>query len=106
METIKILRKKYIPPSEVIMLKADINYTELHFACGKTLILAKTLKSLQADFYPYGFFRINKTNMINLNYLHKTIDDFSHVILKNRLELNVSRRRREDLKNIIHQKKS
>jgi len=104
METVKIFRKKHVPPSEVVMLKADINYTEIHFANGTTIVLAKTLKKLQNDFYPYGFFRINKTNMINLNYLLRTIDDFSHVVLKNRLELNVSRRRREDLKNLIHQK--
>lgn len=106
MKTVKILRKKSVPPNEVIMLKANVNYTEFLFADGKRFIIAKTLKSLQDDFYPFGFFRINKTNMINLNFIHETIDNFSYVVLKNRLELNVSRRRREDLKNTIHQKET
>lgn len=101
MKTIKILRKKNVPPSEVIMLKADVNYTEFFFANGKRLTIAKTLKSFQDEFYPFGFFRINKTNMINLNYLYKTFDDFSCVVLKNSVELNVSRRRREELKSIL-----
>lgn len=101
MDAIKILRKRYVPPSEVIMLKANINYTEFFFADGKKLIIAKTLKSLQDDFYQHGFVRINKTNMINLKYLHKTVDNFSYVVLQNRLELIVSRRRREILKSEI-----
>jgi DNA-binding LytR/AlgR family response regulator len=102
METIKLLRKKQVPPSEVILLRADINYTELHFTNGKTLVLARTLKKLESDFYPFGFFRINKSNIINLKFLSETYDDFAYVILKNKLELNVSRRRREDLKNVIN----
>lgn len=102
METIKIFRKKHVPPSEVIMLRADINYTEIHLANGQTIVLAKTLKKLQDDFYPFGFFRINKSNVINLKYLSRIFDDYAYVVLKNEEELSVSRRRREDLRIIVN----
>ncbi len=104
METIKIFHKKRIPPSKVILLKGNANYTELHFESGDVIILAKTLKKLQDSFSSHGFFRISKTNMINLKFLSITNENYSFVKLKNNVELNVSRRRREDLRVFIQNK--
>ncbi len=101
METIKIFHKKKIPPQEVFLLKGDANYTELHFQNGEKIIIAKTLKLLHDVFSTHGFFRISKTNMININFLLIANDNFSVVKLKNDIELNVSRRRRENLKDFI-----
>jgi DNA-binding LytR/AlgR family response regulator len=101
METIKIYHKKQIPPKEVMLLKGDANYTELHFQNGDKIIIAKTLKHLHDSFSTHGFFRISKTNMINLKYLSLTNENFSVVKLKNNVELNVSRRRRVNFKDFI-----
>lgn len=101
MDTIKIYHKKQIPPKEVILLKGDVNYTELHFHNGEKIIVAKTLKLLHDAFSTHGFFRISKTNMINIRYLSLTNENFSIVTLKNDVELNVSRRRRGNLKDFI-----
>lgn len=102
METIKILRKKHIIPKDVVMLKGDINYTEVIFQNGNKLIVAKTLKRLNDTFSEFGFFRVNKSNIINIRFLTNTYENFSVVKLKNNIELNVSRRRREDLKAFIY----
>jgi DNA-binding LytR/AlgR family response regulator len=101
METIKIYHKKKIPPKEVVLLKGDTNYTELHFQNGDKIIIAKTLKLLHDVFSTHGFFRISKTNMINIKYLSLTNEKFSIVKLKNNVELNVSRRRRDNLKDFL-----
>lgn len=102
MNTIKIYHNKYIPTNEVVLLKGDANYTELHFENGKIIILAKTLKRLHESFSEHGFFRISKTNMINLKFLAKTNENYTVVQMKNNIELHVSRRRRIDLKDFIY----
>ncbi len=105
METIKIYHKKQIPPKNVMLLRGHANYTELHFENGDKIILAKTLKRLQDTFSEYGFFRISKTNMINLKFFLNANENFAIVKLKNEVELHVSRRRRENLRVFIYSNK-
>lgn len=102
MENVRIYHKKYIPASEVVLLKADVNYTELHFENGDKITLAKTLKRLHESFSEHGFFRISKTNMVNLKFIADTNENYAIVKMKNNLELHVSRRRRLDLKDFIY----
>jgi DNA-binding LytR/AlgR family response regulator len=104
MKTVKILRNKHILTSEVVLLKAEINYTEVHFDNGRIITLSKTLKKLHDDFAEHGFFRISKKNMINIKYLSKVFENYSMVKLKNNIELSVSRRRREELRAFIYVK--
>ncbi|MFY7909616.1 MAG: LytTR family transcriptional regulator DNA-binding domain-containing protein [Emticicia sp.] len=101
MNTVKIYHKKYIAANEVVLLKAEANYTVLHFENGNKIILAKTLKRLHECFSEHGFFRISKTNMVNLKFIAKTNENYAVVKMKNDLELHVSRRRRLDLKDFI-----
>lgn len=101
MNTVKIYHKKYIPANDVVLLKGNANYTELHFENGHKITLAKTLKRLHESFSEYGFFRISKTNIINFKFIAKTNENFAVVKMKNDLELHVSRRRRLDLKDFI-----
>ncbi len=100
METIKIYHKKKVATKDIILLQGKANYTELHFENGKKILLARTLKKLELTLSMLGFFRISKTNMINLKYLKFTQENYAFVKLNNDVELNVSRRRREDLKRI------
>lgn len=102
MNTVKIYHKKYIAANEIVLLKADANYTELHFENGNKITLAKTLKRLHESFSEHGFFRISKTNMVNLKFIANTNENFAVVKMKNNLELHVSRRRRLDLKDFIY----
>lgn len=101
MNTVKIYHKKYIATQEVVLLRGNANYTELHFENGNKIVLAKTLKRLHESFSEHGFFRISKTNMINLKFIAKTNENFALVKMKNNLELHVFRRRRIDLKDFI-----
>ncbi len=102
MKTIRILHKKQVVPRDIVMLKGDINYTELIFQDGKKIIVAKTLKRLNDTFSEFGFFRVNKSNIINIRFLSNTYENYSVVKLKNNIELNVSRRRRDELKAFIY----
>ncbi|GGD82263.1 hypothetical protein GCM10011514_52860 [Emticicia aquatilis] len=103
MNTVKILHKKRVFADEIVMLKGNVNYTELHFKNGKKIILAKTLKILYSTFSEHGFFRINRSNAVNIRYLSKTLENYAVVKLVNNVELNVSRRRRKHLKEFIYE---
>ncbi len=102
MNTVRIYHRKYITANEVVLLRGNANYTELHFENGQKITLAKTLKRLHESFSEHGFFRISKTNMINLKFIAKTNENYAVVKMKNDLELHVSRRRRIDLKDFIY----
>jgi DNA-binding LytR/AlgR family response regulator len=95
---LKIAKKQSVYPNEVLFLKANINYTEIHLKCGKKIMLAKTLKEFYKEFEKFGFFRVNRSVVINMKFVAKTDEQFQNLRLKNKLELTVSRRRRDDFK--------
>lgn len=95
---LRIDRKQSVYPNEVFLLKANINYTEIHLKCGRKIMLAKTLKEFYKEFEKFGFFRINRSVVINMNFVAKTDEHFQSLKLKNKLQLKVSRRRRDEFK--------
>jgi DNA-binding LytR/AlgR family response regulator len=95
---LRIDRKQSVYPNEVLLLKANINYTEIHLKCGRKIMLAKTLKEFYKEFEKFGFFRVNRSVVINMNFVAKTDEHFQSLRLKNKLQLTVSRRRRDDFK--------
>jgi DNA-binding LytR/AlgR family response regulator len=95
---LKIDRKQSVYPNEVLLLKANINYTEIHLKCGRKIMLAKTLKEFYKEFEKFGFFRVNRSVVINMNFVDKTDEQFQSLRLENKLLFKVSRRRREGFK--------
>lgn len=95
---LKIDRKQSVYPNEVLLLKANINYTEIHLKCGRKYVLAKTLKAFYKEFEHFGFFRINRSIVINMKFVSNTDEQCESIKLKNKLHLKVSRRRRDDFK--------
>jgi two-component system LytT family response regulator len=78
-------------PEDVIMLQANINYSTVHLANGQRLLVATTLKKLEERFSPFTFIRMNKTYMINTNYV---IEEQENALkLSNSLIINFSRRK-------------
>lgn len=66
---ISIGGRTLVNPEEVLMLKADINYTVVHFINGKSCIVATPLKSLEARFEGHNFFRSHKSFLVNLGFV-------------------------------------
>lgn len=58
-----------VPISEIIMLKADNNYTEVYIKGQKPAILSKTLKHFEDILEKVGFFRVHKSYLVNLNHI-------------------------------------
>lgn len=102
METqIHIGARKHVSPSEILSLKADINYTTVCYTDGrKSDVVATTLKKIQKSLEPFPhFFRISKNTIINLNYIEKISND--EIRLTNGKVERTSRRRRKDFEFIF-----
>lgn len=87
-------------PTDIILLKAEINYTTLYATDGGKVTVATTLKKLEERFVKTRFFyRIHKSCMVNIRF----IESYENLSVKmvNNLSLTVSRRRIKNLQGIL-----
>lgn len=95
MKTIHIGGRKNVIPETVILFEADINYTRLYLNTGEKLFVATTLKELEARFAnEINFFRLNKSYLINLNFMKKYDLKKSEILMENQKKVLISRRRK------------
>ncbi len=86
----------------IVYLEAIGNYTQLHFTDGKKLMASKTLKEFEDLLEQNSFFRIHNASLINLSYVKKYIKgDGGQVLLINDIVLDVARRRKEELIEVL-----
>ncbi len=89
---------EFIPIDSIVYLEAIGNYTQLHFTDGKKLMASKTLKEFEDLLEQHSFFRIHNASLVNLVFVKKYIKgDGGQVQLSNDLILDVARRRKEEL---------
>lgn len=67
--SVAINTREIVNPAEVIMLKADGNYTAIFFTNGRKTVIAKSLKYMEPLFEPYQFYRTHQSYLINMNYI-------------------------------------
>lgn len=56
-------------PEEIIYLKAESNYTEIHYLDGSKKLLSKTLKIMEDILKARGFYRLHKTYVVNVSHI-------------------------------------
>lgn len=79
-------------PSSITYLEADINYTVIHSADGKSRVLSTTLKIVHESLKDQGqFIRISRKVVVNMDFVKKFKNN--HFFLTNGEKLTPSRRR-------------
>ena len=96
---VNIGSRKKIDPKQIIMLQADINYTNVYLIDGSSILVSYTLKKLAMRFVEFEhFIRPNKSILLNMKYVTDFDGSFLQIsfpsgeVLKNTV---VSRRKRE-----------
>ena len=85
--------------SEILFCKADDNYTEIHLQTGK-ILASKTLKYFEEVLQEFGFSRIHKSYVVNVNSIVKyKKGKGGSVVLENNKELQVAPSRKAALLN-------
>lgn len=88
--------------NDMVYLEALENYTCFHFRDGSSLISSTTLKKHESALQNLTFLRVNRSTLINSNYVRKVVykNRTNFVRMKNGLEIRVSRRRQETLNHL------
>jgi two-component system LytT family response regulator len=94
---IRLVGKRHVKLSEIVLLKADANYTEVLLEDGEQIIISKTLKEMEKTFNNFSFFRTHKSYMVNLDKITSIQMNgaVKTVRLKNNMNAEISRRRKD-----------
>jgi two-component system LytT family response regulator len=57
--------------SEIIRCEADKNYTFFYLNNGKKILVSRTLKDFETLLSSHGFFRVQQSHLINLEYIER-----------------------------------
>ncbi len=91
-------QKIEISINDIVMLKADSNYTHLYLTNGQKYVFARTIKLFEDILKDHPFERIHKAFIINWGHLQGYDADTESLCLSNNLKANISRRRKCQLR--------
>lgn len=84
--------------TDIIRLQADVNYTNIYSNSGENFIISQPLKEYQNILDPQQFIRVHQSHLINIDYIERYRKrDGGFIILKNKDQVPVSQRKRENL---------
>ena len=87
---------------EIVVCEAEKNYTIFHLQNKKTITVSRTLLEYEKILHNTSFFRIHKTFMINLEHVVEyQRGEGGVVVMDNGMEVEVSRRKKEEFMNKI-----
>lgn len=97
---IKVGGRTKLFSEDVTYFEADINYTIIHYYQGQDKIVATTIGQIHERIgEECGFIRPNRSYLINLQF----VDNYQlgELLLQNNMKVNISRRRKKRLNNIV-----
>ena len=89
---------EFVEPNEIIVCISDSNYTMVHMAGGRKKLISRTLKEFEELLSSFGFFRVHHSHLVNLAQVREYVrTDGGYLIMKNKMNIPVSRSKREEL---------
>jgi two-component system LytT family response regulator len=100
-------RVEFVEVKSIVRCQGESNYTHLYFADRKPILTAKSLIEFEELLSEYGFVRVHKTHVVNLNHVTSfTKNDGGVLFLSNGDSVAISRRRKdftlEQLKTVLN----
>ena len=100
-ELVHLGSRKTINASNILLLKADTNYTLIYLVDGTEFMTATNLGTLEERLKDFNFYRTHRSTLINLNYISDIERDFFSgnfevIRMKNNLNIRVARRKIPD----------
>lgn len=93
---------EFVDPNDIVLCIASSNYTEVYLTSGVKRLISKTLKEFEDLLTPYDFFRPHHSHLVNLNRVREFIrGDGGYLILENRMQVAVSKSKREELLTLL-----
>jgi two-component system LytT family response regulator len=88
--------------SEIIRCEADKNYTFFYLNSGKKILVSRTLKDFELLLANHGFFRVQQSHLINLEYIERyDKSEGGSVIMKDGAAVPLSTAKKEQFFQIL-----
>ncbi|MCW5923181.1 MAG: response regulator transcription factor [Saprospiraceae bacterium] len=93
---------EFVDPNDIVVCVASSNYTEVYLCNGAKRLISKTLKEFEDLLSPYDFFRPHHSHLVNLNRVREFVrGDGGYLILENKMQVAVSKSKREELLTLL-----
>lgn len=87
---------RLVSPSDITRCEGHNNYTHFFLTDHSVIVTSKTIKEYEEILAGHNFIRVHKSHLVNLNFVEELTPEHK-LILKNKISVEVSRRRRADL---------
>ncbi len=88
----------FVTLDEIIHIDADSSYTKIYLISGEMIMSSKPLKYFEELLEDFDFVRVHQSHIINLKLIRRYVrGDGGQVIMTNGTEIEVSRRKKDDL---------
>lgn len=88
----------FIEVDEILRCEASRSYSNFYLRSGEKIVVSKALKEFEDLLSEVNFFRVHKSNMINLKYIKKYVKGKGgYVVMEDDSIVDVSVRRKDDL---------
>lgn len=95
---------QFVVLEDIIHCRADGNYTEFILTNGQTLVASSPLKKYGELLQDHGFYRANKSNLINVQHIKKYLKAYGgSVLMADGEEVTISRRNKNEFIGILQQ---
>lgn len=85
----------------IIRCLSESNYTTLYINDKRKIVISKTLKEYENLLCEFGFIRIHRSHLININYIERYSKDNSILHMKDNSQIPVSHRKKDQLIQIL-----
>ena len=92
---------RFIKMKDIVRLEANGRYTKFYLANKDVILSSRTLGDFEEALSSNEFFRIHEAHIVNLLYIERFHKGNNYVLLADKTELPLARRRKEDFLKII-----
>ena len=91
----------FIPTDDILFAEGQNNYTHFHLSRQRKLVASKTLLEFENLLSDHGFMRVHKSFLVNIKYVERYLSKNGTLLLTNGNEVEVSRRRKDEVLNSL-----
>ncbi|GJM33838.1 MAG: DNA-binding response regulator [Saprospiraceae bacterium] len=89
-------------PKDIILCKADNNYTHIFIKGKRKKLISKTLKDFEELLEEHNFFRTHQSFLINIHHVLEFMrKDGGYIIMSNDMKVPISRSKKESFMNMM-----
>lgn len=92
---------RFVKMKDIIRLEANGRYTKFYLANKEVIVSSRTLGDFEEVLSANEFFRIHETHIINLLYIERFHKGNNYVLLSDKTELPLARRRKDEFLKLI-----